>query len=51
MPVNASNDNLGWLAPTFKLKNVSNDIMTLDQLKGNNGTVIAFICNHCPYVI
>ena len=51
MPVNASNDNLGWLAPTFKLKDVSNDIMTLDQLKGNNGTVIAFICNHCPYVI
>ncbi len=51
MPVNASNDNLGWIAPTFRLKNVSNDIMSLDQLKGNNGTVIAFICNHCPYVI
>ena len=25
--------------------------MSLEQLKGNNGTVIAFICNHCPYVI
>ena len=37
MPVNASNDNLGWLAPTFKLKDVSNDIMTLDQLKVTNG--------------
>ena len=51
MPVNASNDNLGWLAPSFKLKNVSNEIMSLEQLKGHNGTVIAFICNHCPYVI
>ena len=51
MPVNASNYNLGWLAPSFKLKNVSNEIMSLEQLKGHNGTVIAFICNHCPYVI
>ena len=51
MPVNASNDKLGWLAPSFKLKDVSGDFMSLDQLKGENGTVIAFICNHCPYVI
>ena len=50
MPVNASNNDLGWLAPNFRLKNVSNDIMTLDELKGDNCTVIAFICNHCPYV-
>ena len=51
MPVNASNDNLGILAPDFKLKDVSNNYMSLDDLKGENGTVIAFICNHCPYVI
>ena len=51
MPVNASNDNLGWLAPSFKLKDISGEIKSLDDLKGNNGTVIAFICNHCPYVI
>ena len=50
MSVNASNDNLGWLAPSFKLKDVSNEIMSLEDLKGQNGTVIAFICNHCPYV-
>ena len=30
---------------------VSDNILSLDQLKGDNGTVIAFICNHCPYVI
>ena len=51
MPVNASNDKLGWLAPTFNLKDVSENYLSLEQLKGENGTVIAFICNHCPYVI
>ncbi len=51
MPVNATNDELGWLAPSFILKNVTDEIMSLDKLKGSNGTVIAFICNHCPYVI
>ena len=35
MPVNASNDNLGWLAPAFTLKDISNEIMSLEQLKGN----------------
>ena len=50
MPVKASNNDLGWSAPDFRLKNVNNEIMTLDELKGNNCTVIAFICNHCPYV-
>ena len=51
MPVNASNNKLGWLAPDFSLIDVSGDIMSLNQLRGLNGTVIAFICNHCPYVI
>ncbi|MBD1147578.1 thioredoxin family protein [Pelagibacterales bacterium SAG-MED31] len=51
MPVNAVNDKLGWLAPDFHLKDVSENQMSLDQLRGENGTVVAFICNHCPYVI
>ena len=51
MPVNASSDKLGWIAPNFNLLDISGDILSLDQLKGQNGTVIAFICNHCPYVI
>tara|TARA_B100001113_G_C20949261_1_gene552392 strand:+ start:268 stop:819 length:552 start_codon:yes stop_codon:yes gene_type:complete len=50
MPVNAPNDNLNMLAPSFKLKNVDNNHLSLDEIKGENGTVIAFICNHCPYV-
>ena len=51
MPVNAPNNNLDILAPSFSLKNIDNKILSLDSLKGVNGTVIVFICNHCPYVI
>tara|TARA_B100001057_G_scaffold72467_1_gene66719 strand:+ start:434 stop:985 length:552 start_codon:yes stop_codon:yes gene_type:complete len=50
MPVNAPNNNLDLIAPFFNLKNVNNSMISLDQIKGKNGTVIAFICNHCPYV-
>ena len=51
MSVNAPNDQLGWKAPDFNLNNTDNNRYTLDALRGKNGTVIAFICNHCPYVI
>lgn len=30
---------------------VSKQHLTLDELKGERGTVIFFICNHCPFVI
>ena len=51
MPVNASNDNLNWNAPGFRLQSVDSNFYSLKDLVGVNGTVIAFICNHCPYVI
>lgn len=39
-------------APGFELLDtVSGKMMALDQLKGEKGTVIFFICNHCPFVI
>lgn len=42
----------GTLAPHFSLKNVvSSKIMSLQQVKGEKGTVIMFICNHCPFVV
>jgi thiol-disulfide isomerase/thioredoxin len=42
----------GTKAANFSLLNVVNDsIETLENLKGEKGTVILFICNHCPYVI
>ena len=39
-------------APSFSLPNViSGQIETLAQHQGKSGTLIMFICNHCPYVI
>jgi len=37
-------------APDFKLKNIDGRILSFADIKGEKGTVIAFICNHCPYV-
>ena len=43
---------LGTKAPDFTLTDaISNNTMSLSQLKGDKGTVIMFICNHCPFVI
>ena len=50
MPVNAPNEDLNWIAPEFNLMDVDEKFKDLNQLKGSNGTVVAFICNHCPYV-
>lgn len=33
------------------LDTVSNSILSLQELKGKKGTLIMFICNHCPFVI
>ena len=42
---------LGTKAQDFRLTDVvSNNLYTLEELKGEKGTVIMFICNHCPYV-
>ena len=50
MPVNASNCDFGWKAKNFKLKSTDEQVYSLQDLKGLNGTVVVFICNHCPYV-
>ncbi len=42
---------LGTLAPEFSLPDtVSGKTLQLQELKGKQGTVILFICNHCPFV-
>ena len=40
----------GKKAEKFELNSTENKLITLDDLKGENGTLIMFICNHCPYV-
>ena len=34
----------------FNLLSTENKKVSLDEVKGENGTLIMFICNHCPYV-
>lgn len=43
---------IGKQAPNFTLPNVvTNENNSLEQLKGEKGAVVMFICNHCPYVL
>ena len=43
---------LGSSAPDFSLPEPSTGrLRTLDELKGDKGTLVVFICNHCPYVL
>jgi peroxiredoxin len=42
--------NFGWKAPPFTLPGVDGKTYSLDELRGPNGTLVMFICNHCPYV-
>ena len=43
---------LGTLAPKFKLKDTNSSFeYSYDDLKGSKGTLVLFICNHCPFVI
>ncbi len=41
----------GSQAPSFKLLGTDDREHTLQGLKGEKGTLIVFMCNHCPYVI
>lgn len=43
---------LGTIAPGFKLKDTnSNNEYSFEDLKGSKGTLVIFICNHCPFVL
>jgi len=42
--------NFGEKAKNFDLLSTENKKISLDNVKGKNGTLIMFICNHCPYV-
>lgn len=42
--------DFGWKARDFRLKGTDGRTYSLADVKGPNGLVVAFICNHCPYV-
>lgn len=41
---------LGTPAPDFSLPNVDGRIVGLEDVAGERGTLVMFICNHCPFV-
>ena len=42
--------DFGRAAPDFDLPGVDGNRYRLGELRGENGTLVMFICNHCPYV-
>ena len=42
--------NFGEKAKDFNLLSTEKEKISLDMVKGDNGTLVMFICNHCPYV-
>lgn len=42
--------DFGWQAPAFSLPGVDGRMHNLAELKSERGTLVMFICNHCPYV-
>ena len=50
MPVQTPICDFGQKAYDFKLKSTEGRILSLTDIKGEKGTLIMFICNHCPYV-
>ena len=42
--------DFGTNAKDFQLNSTTNKLISLSDIKGETGTLIMFICNHCPYV-
>lgn len=42
--------DFGWKAPDFTLPGIDGQAHSLSSLRGPKGTLVMFICNHCPYV-
>jgi peroxiredoxin len=41
---------IGWRAEDFALKGTDGGTYSLADVRGRKGTLVVFICNHCPYV-
>jgi peroxiredoxin len=50
MGVNSAEPLLGSRAPVFALPGVDGRVVSLADVAGPNGTLVMFVCNHCPYV-
>lgn len=43
--------DFGWQAPDFRLPATDGKTYSLADVAGPKGTLVMFICNHCPYVL
>jgi peroxiredoxin len=50
MAMNTPLCDFGWPAADFSLTDTFGTQHSLDSLRGPNGLLLMFICNHCPYV-
>ena len=50
MAVNTPICDFGWPAPDFDLADPEGRRFGLFDVRGAKGTLVMFICNHCPYV-
>jgi len=51
MAVSSPVCDFGWKAPDFRLPATDGRSLGLRDIAGEAGTLIMFICNHCPYVV
>jgi peroxiredoxin len=42
--------DFGWKAVDFDLPGVDGRTYSLADIQGENGTLVMFLCNHCPFV-
>jgi peroxiredoxin len=50
MAATALTGDFGSNASDFRLPATDGNIYSLSEICGSNGTLVMFICNHCPYV-
>ncbi len=43
--------DFGWKAPGFRLPATDGRVYAFSDIRGSKGTLVMFICNHCPYVL
>ena len=50
MPIQPPVCDIGMPAKSFELPDVNGRLWSLDDFYQKSGLIVAFICNHCPYV-
>lgn len=51
MAVETPTGSLGGVAPDFALPGTDGRVWSLADIAGPRGTLVVFMCNHCPYVL